>query len=112
MSCGAGDPAGPEAAETVTEVRFGPHGARLVERAATAQDRAASVLMRAAGKLRANAGARCAPLLYPPHARALADLLEAFDGCACDEGGGHWPEKSAALGLAALLLGEPEGTGQ
>jgi hypothetical protein len=62
-------------------------------------------LLCAAWKLRRDADAQYAPLLHPPRARALADLLEAFDGCACDEGDDHWAEKAAALNFAHLVLG-------
>jgi hypothetical protein len=43
---------------------------------------------------------------------ALAGLLEAFASCGCEEDGDHWPEKSAALRLARLVLGEPETEGE
>lgn len=71
----------------------------------------ATPLLCAAWKLRRDADAQYAPLLHPPRARALADLLEAFDGCACDEDGDHRAEKLAALRVARLVLGENETEG-
>jgi hypothetical protein len=74
----------------------------------TAPGPSATPLLCAAWKLRRDADAQYALPLRPPRARALADLLEAFDGCACDEDGDHWAEKSAALKVARLILGETE----
>jgi hypothetical protein len=45
---------------------------------------------------------------HPGVTLAVADLLESFASCGCDEDGDHWPEKSAALRAARLFLGETE----
>ena len=49
--------------------------------------------------------------MHPLVGLALADLLESFASCECDEDGDHYPQKSAALTLARLVLGEPEPEG-
>lgn len=44
--------------------------------------------------------------MHPLVGVALADLLDRFAGCDCDEDGDHWPEKAAALAVARAFLGE------
>lgn len=77
----------------------------------SAPERPPGVLPRAVEKLREIAGVTVfsyIPLIAPVLAVPLADLLEAFTSCECDEDGDHWREKSAALRVARLVLGEPE----
>jgi hypothetical protein len=50
--------------------------------------------------------------MHPAVGLALADLLESFATCGCEEDGDHWPEKAIALRLARLILGEAEGVGR
>lgn len=43
---------------------------------------------------------------HPLVALSVADLLDRFAGCDCDEDGDHWAEKAAALNVARVFLGE------
>jgi len=63
------------------------------------------------GANRARADAGWIALLDPLAGDALADLLESFASCECDEDSDHWPQKRAALNLSRLLLGETETEG-
>ena len=44
--------------------------------------------------------------MHPVVGLALADLLESFASCECEEDGDHYPQKLAALKVARAYLGE------
>lgn len=49
--------------------------------------------------------------MHPVVGLALAELLESFASCECGEGDDHFPQKSAALKVARLVLGSAETEG-